>query len=68
MISSIKIYLSGKFSSCVVADVAFTDGVVETIDWADESARKKILSNIDEHTVFIDNRRKRNVEVRGLQY
>lgn len=66
MINSIKIYLSGKFSSCVVADIAFTDGVVETIDWADEKTRKKILNQVDERTIFIDNRKKRSLDVRGI--
>ena len=58
-ILAVRIYFTnGDFTP--MADLKFSDGVMETIEWTNVKQREEFLQYINGYTLFYDERPKRN--------
>jgi hypothetical protein len=59
MVKAIRIYFNeNTHGATPLADLKMTDGVVETIGWADSKQRKKFMPYITGYTLIYDERPK----------
>ena len=58
-ILAVRIYFADD-SFTPMADLKFSDGVMETIEWTNVKQREEFLQYINGYTLFYDERPKRN--------
>lgn len=58
-IIAVRIYFADGLCT-PYADLKFSDGVMETIEWTNVKQRKEFLQYINGYTLFYDERPKRN--------